>query len=1362
MNPKSLMLPMLLGSLFSSHAEEPQKNYNVLFIAVDDLRPELGCYGNPNIKTPNLDALAGKGLLFERAYCQVALCNPSRSSLLSGLRPDTTGIYDNNKYVRTQKPDVVTLPQYFKDNGWYSISMGKIYHHSASQPGNDPLSWSEPMLGHGTPYRHWFTPESNALVKAAREAGKRIARGPAWEVSDTPDDDYPDGKTALKAIEQMRRLKDQRFFMAVGFIKPHLPFTCPKKYWDLYPKESINLPDNMHPPEGMPAPALSGYFEMGSYSGGSPGEKVPDDEARNLIHAYKACVSFVDAQIGRVISELERLGLREKTIIVVWGDHGWHLGEHGHWGKTTNFEVATRSPLIISVPGQKNPGAKTKALVEFVDIYPSLAELCGLPAPSGVEGTSFAPLLDNPNRSWKTAAFSQYGRPRAGGRYSAERDDPMGYSMRTNRYRYTEWIKPDKTNVGIELYDLEKDPKSNVNIANRPKNKKLMAELSKKLHAGWKAARPSTNNPGDLQPTTAKTTPNPVVRFTPISPAQVEIGGEIGRRIDITLYNNIMKLDMDGEFLEPFRQKNWPDPDGKYGRLNYLGFGKTLDALSNLAVHKKNDPLVKKFAANIFDKLLNTQSADGYLGTFNEQSRFAASRLRVKWDLHELSYLLFALVTNYRNFDHEPSLVGARRLADYIMEKRPQKSPWHFEQLGLERAFIALADATGEKKYRDYGSRGTLNLWTWNAPPDGEHAYWFISTCLAQIDLYRNEPTPTLLTQSGKVIDFLTKNNGLLVNGSCTIRERFHTTQDVRLSPCENCAHSYLLRLLHHLRQIDGASLYGDIMERTIYNALFSGQSEDGQRLHYFCQVEEPRRYFGVDGYCCPGNFRRAIAELPEMIYYAAGDDLLINLYAASQTNFAPADVPVKIRQETDYPNTGEITIHIDPLTPIEFSISLRIPRWCETPTVFVNKKPIAGACAGADLKIKRRWNVGDRIQCSFPMNVRFVKGREMQSRRAVIMRGPVVYGLNPARQPAPGKFKNVPGENEDALHRLLLQLAEVRLKIAARKNERAPIANLITGGSAFAINPLTGYISADYAGALPRSKYSVNTPVPVSDSPFVDCVLVPDGGEGSVTLTTTGITGEGVPDTDGGTLDYIRPHPVVNQAWHDANGINYTHPPHSMIAMHANKALTLDMDYIRRCTGHDEFTFRTLACSGAFRPPSPVAEFAVYIDGQCIVFPTILKHKTPVPVEISLKKNQRFLTLFAISQGSPVFAQLFFADPMIEFSGFADDKSPVGDLINEEKRLLAQIDALGSERTAPRLIKEMIIDAKSVSLPVPDSNIRTGGLKLLANAWSNHRLKPGQPDLKIELTEFADPGIEAIYFQTHGDGSDDELIAAH
>ena len=492
---RGLRLLTFLAYSLPAWAVAAEPKMNVLFIAVDDLRPELACYGAAQMRSPNIDRLASRGLLFERAYCQVAVCNASRNSMLSGCRPDTTRIFNNQIFLRPTMPDVLTLPQHFKNNGWYTMSLGKIFHHSEREPGDDPQSWSEPAWYHGEPYRQWFTKESLDYVKKLKALPKeqqpKQLRAAPFEASNEPDDVYPDGLTAAKAIETLQRLKgtEKPFFLGVGFVKPHLPFTCPQKYWDMYPVETIQLPDNYYPPKNVPAPALHNEYELRSYGTVPADGRVSREMALNLIRGYRACVSFMDAQVGRVLEELDRLGLRDNTIVIFWGDHGYHLGENGLFTKMTNFELGTHVPLIVSAPGQKAAGQRTRALVELVDLYPTLAELCGLERPLHLEGTSFAPLLEKPDQSWKTAAFSQYVR--------AGKENFMGRSIRTDRWRYTEWTNnATDAAAGVELYDEQVDPKENVNLAGEESQRAVVAELAGRLRAGWKAALPATATAG--------------------------------------------------------------------------------------------------------------------------------------------------------------------------------------------------------------------------------------------------------------------------------------------------------------------------------------------------------------------------------------------------------------------------------------------------------------------------------------------------------------------------------------------------------------------------------------------------------------------------------------------------------------------------------------------------------------------------------------------------------------------------------------------------------------------------------------------------------------------------------------------------
>ncbi len=494
---------------------------NILFIAVDDLRPEFGAYGASYIKSPNLDRLAKSGITFNRSYCQQAVCSPTRSSLLTGTRPDTTKVWDLVTHFRDALPDVVTLPQLFKNNGYFVQGMGKVYHGSL----DDPQSWSVPW---STPKTDTYALPENVALNARRYGvdpdgdnapaakgkgkgkGKKAAgteavqttglipdgmptakniRGPAFEGADVPDDRFQDGKVADLALATMRDMsrKKEPFFLAVGFIKPHLPFVAPKKYWDLYDPTKIQLAPNSYRPKEAPDYAILPGGELRNYHG-IPEGHVPDDLARQLKHGYYAAISYTDAQVGKLLDELDRLDLRKNTIVILWGDHGWKLGEHDAWCKHSNCENDTNTALLLSVPGMKNAGAKTNGIVEFVDIYPTLTELAGLPLPKHLEGVSFKPLLDNPTRPWKSAAFSQY--PRTAGK--SESGALMGYSMRTERHRFTVWVsRTDRAKIdAIELYDHQTDPQENQNIAKRPENAALVEKLMTQWKAGWRAAGP--------------------------------------------------------------------------------------------------------------------------------------------------------------------------------------------------------------------------------------------------------------------------------------------------------------------------------------------------------------------------------------------------------------------------------------------------------------------------------------------------------------------------------------------------------------------------------------------------------------------------------------------------------------------------------------------------------------------------------------------------------------------------------------------------------------------------------------------------------------------------------------------------------
>ncbi len=464
---------------FADEASSERKP-NILFIAVDDLRPELGCYGPTPVQSPHIDRLARSGMLFDRAYCQQAVCAPSRASLMTGLRPDTLGITDLSTFIRDRIPDVVTLPQNFIQHGYQAEAFGKIYHVSHGNR-NDELSWTAPWWNAGKDFYvteenqrlFWENRQRSEAEKKAGQPRSGSSTGPSYENADKPDSHYVDWKIADRALSAMRRLhfSDTPFFLAVGFVKPHLPFVAPQRYWDLYDPEAIEIPENDAWPADAPLFARTNWGELRNYVGIPPKGPLDEDMARKLIHGYYACVSFVDAQVGRLLDELEALGIADNTIVVLWGDHGFKIGEFGAWCKHTNFELDTRVPLIVSAPQAKAKGGRTKALVELLDIYPTLCELAGIAAPPELEGRSFAPLLDEPDQAWKPAAFSQYPRRHDGKKL-------MGYSLRSPRYRYTEWRDAEERElVERELYDLQNDELETENIAKLPGSQDVIERL---------------------------------------------------------------------------------------------------------------------------------------------------------------------------------------------------------------------------------------------------------------------------------------------------------------------------------------------------------------------------------------------------------------------------------------------------------------------------------------------------------------------------------------------------------------------------------------------------------------------------------------------------------------------------------------------------------------------------------------------------------------------------------------------------------------------------------------------------------------------------------------------------------------------
>ena len=446
-----------------SNAEEKM---NVLFIAADDMNCDLSVYGNPMVKTPNLERLAKMGVRFDNAYCQQPLCGPSRASLMTGLRPDTLDMHTLKHELRQKNPDVVTLGQLFRNNGYFSARAGKIYHYgNPSQIGtdanDDPATWDERFNPAGIDR----TQEENITRYGPQKGGLGISM--AWWDPVSKDEEHTDGMVASKIVDLINKKKDQPFFLAAGFFNPHCPYVAPKKYFDMYPLDQITIPDLEEAKADLadvPPMAVQRDTKNWPYYFAD----VSVEQARKCKQAYYACNSFVDAQIGRLLDALEENDLMEKTIIVFWSDHGYFLGEKGLWYKRKAFERSARMPMIIACPGLEK-GAITKKPVELLDLYPTLADLCGLTPPDNLEGTSVRPLLTDPlDASWSKPAVTQVWHSKKA----------WGYSIRTERWRYTEWLEGK---AGRELYDHSSDPDEIHNLASMPEQEKTVARLSKQL-----------------------------------------------------------------------------------------------------------------------------------------------------------------------------------------------------------------------------------------------------------------------------------------------------------------------------------------------------------------------------------------------------------------------------------------------------------------------------------------------------------------------------------------------------------------------------------------------------------------------------------------------------------------------------------------------------------------------------------------------------------------------------------------------------------------------------------------------------------------------------------------------------------------
>ena len=472
----SRLLLFLCISTTGLAADKP----NVLFIAIDDLAPALRCYGNLIAKTPHIDHLATSGVRFDRAYNQLPLCNPTRASVMTGLRPDTIKVYDLDRHFRDEVPNAVTLSQIFMRNGWWAGRVGKIYHYNVpasigTNGFDDPPSWQETVNPKGR------DKADEALIFNA-EPHRKISAALSWLAADGEDEEQTDGMIATEAIRIMQSKRGQPFFLGVGFFRPHTPFVAPKKYFAMYPLNEMRLP---YAPKGdrddIPTAAFAHNCPVPHYG-------LDELTLRKALQAYYATISFVDAQVGRLMTALDELKLVDNTIVVLWSDHGYHLGEHnGIWQKRTLFEQSARSPLVIRVPGAKGNGTACTRIVEFVDIYPTLTDLAGLKNPMGLEGRSLKPLLQNPLSEWNGTAITQVLRP-ADKRLAKP---VMGRSIRTARWRYTDWAEGDS---GVELYDHASDPLEFKNLALKPdaEAKSVMLRLRKLLEQKASGKVPTT------------------------------------------------------------------------------------------------------------------------------------------------------------------------------------------------------------------------------------------------------------------------------------------------------------------------------------------------------------------------------------------------------------------------------------------------------------------------------------------------------------------------------------------------------------------------------------------------------------------------------------------------------------------------------------------------------------------------------------------------------------------------------------------------------------------------------------------------------------------------------------------------------
>jgi iduronate 2-sulfatase len=542
---KTLRAALLLAMACPAFAAKP----NVLLICVDDLKPNIGCYGDSFANTPEIDALAGRSTLFERAYCNQAVCSPSRNALITGLRPDTIGIYDLDTNFRKAVPDAVTLPQVFKNNGYRTGALGKILHTGHGNHEDAP-SWTVP------PWKPKAEQYAREKSTSEMRKGKNGNRGNATECADVPDDTYADGKIAAEAIARLKAAKakpDEPFFLAVGFMKPHLPFVAPKKYWDLYQRAEVPLAEFREVPKGAPSYAPQFGGELHQYADVPEQKVLPEDFQRELVHGYYAATSYMDAQVGKVLAALDETGLAENTIIVLWGDHGWHLGDHGMWCKHTNYEQAARIPLLIAKPGAKpGTGTRTDAFAETVDLYPTLCGMAGLGVAEKLDGSSLAKTLDNPAAETKGYVIHVY--PRGG---------KLGRAIRTEQYRLVEWKVPGAPpeSADLELYDYEKDPLETKNIA--ASDSWAVAGM-RAILAKYPEAKPQVSEGGDKKVEKPKT-------GKPELDRNALFNRRDGNKDEKLTMEEFMKFQPDDEVAKKRFPKFDKDGDGFLSREEFVG-----------------------------------------------------------------------------------------------------------------------------------------------------------------------------------------------------------------------------------------------------------------------------------------------------------------------------------------------------------------------------------------------------------------------------------------------------------------------------------------------------------------------------------------------------------------------------------------------------------------------------------------------------------------------------------------------------------------------------------------------------------------------------------------------------------------------